>query len=174
MSNNKVKTYESRHIFVCRPIFNSTISSMWYTHTGTKLPETLQHLSEPWNPPLLRGLRSLSWINSSPPCSPPAMGYGAILLPTNKRSIDQAATETVSLWLLTLPCLSAPLSIRLFACQKQLPPHHLELAPLLNPWRSQPIASRFFFYTFLHCFKGWHMQSCTLRRAVTLHLLALL
>lgn len=60
-----------------------------------------------------KSLRSLSWINSCPPCSPPAMGYGAT---TNKKSIDQAAIETVSLWLPTLPCLSAPsLSVSLLA-----------------------------------------------------------
>lgn len=72
-----------------------------------------------------KSLRSLSWINSCPPCSPPAMGYGAT---TNKKSIDQAAIETVSLWLLTLPCLSASLSICLFTCQKQPRSHHLALA----------------------------------------------
>lgn len=42
------------------------------------------------------------------------MGCGAIFLTTNKKSIDQAATETVSLWLLTPPCLSASLSICLY------------------------------------------------------------
>lgn len=53
--------------------------------------------------------------------APPALGYGAVFLGANKKSIDQAAAETVSLWLLSPACLSASLSVSLPARNRLSP-----------------------------------------------------
>lgn len=126
----------------------------------------LQYLSEPWNGPLPRSLRCWSWINSGPPCSPPAMGYGAILLTTNKRSIDQAATETVSLWLLSLPCLSAsPLDPSLCLPQAAT----ASSLGISSVAQSMKAAADCFI---TRGFNGWPGEGYSLRRAISVIILA--